>query len=161
VAEVLPGADDHRDPGRIDELALAEVDQQRLAGSERLLQRALQFGGGAEVELAAHGDDPDTVLQRSRRSLEGPWTHARDATAANPGRSDRYTASRPGMNRLRCGRYARRRREDQMVQARQYTAASNRLPNVNASKEDRSGLEMSLPANAENVAVVRHALAGL
>ena len=33
--------------------------------------------------------------------------------------------------------------------------------NVNATKEDRSGLEMSLPANAENVAVVRHALAGL
>lgn len=33
--------------------------------------------------------------------------------------------------------------------------------NVNATKEDRSGLEMSLPASAENVAVVRHALAGL
>ena len=33
--------------------------------------------------------------------------------------------------------------------------------NVNATKEDRTGLEMSLPANAENVAVVRHALAGL
>jgi anti-sigma regulatory factor (Ser/Thr protein kinase) len=32
---------------------------------------------------------------------------------------------------------------------------------VNATNEDRSGLEMSLPANAENVAVVRHALAGL
>jgi anti-sigma regulatory factor (Ser/Thr protein kinase) len=33
--------------------------------------------------------------------------------------------------------------------------------NVNATKEDRSGLEMTLPANADNVAVVRHALAGL
>ena len=32
---------------------------------------------------------------------------------------------------------------------------------MNATNEDRSGLEMSLPANAENVAVVRHALAGL
>jgi serine/threonine-protein kinase RsbW len=36
-----------------------------------------------------------------------------------------------------------------------------RLTNVNATNDDRSGLEMSLPANAENVAVVRHALAGL
>jgi serine/threonine-protein kinase RsbW len=35
------------------------------------------------------------------------------------------------------------------------------IPNVNATNDDRSGLEMSLPANAENVAVVRHALAGL
>ncbi|HEY1852945.1 MAG TPA: ATP-binding protein [Solirubrobacterales bacterium] len=32
---------------------------------------------------------------------------------------------------------------------------------MNATNDDRSGLEMSLPANAENVAVVRHALAGL
>jgi anti-sigma regulatory factor (Ser/Thr protein kinase) len=32
---------------------------------------------------------------------------------------------------------------------------------VNATTEDRSGLQMSLPARAENVAVVRHALAGL
>jgi serine/threonine-protein kinase RsbW len=35
------------------------------------------------------------------------------------------------------------------------------LFNVNTTKEDQSGLEMSLPANAENVAVVRHALAGM
>jgi serine/threonine-protein kinase RsbW len=33
--------------------------------------------------------------------------------------------------------------------------------NVNTTTEDRSGLQMSLPAKAENVAVVRHALAGL
>ena len=33
--------------------------------------------------------------------------------------------------------------------------------NVNTTTEDRSGLQMSLPARAENVAVVRHALAGL
>jgi serine/threonine-protein kinase RsbW len=32
--------------------------------------------------------------------------------------------------------------------------------NVNTTTEDRSGLQMSLPARAENVAVVRHALAG-
>jgi serine/threonine-protein kinase RsbW len=32
---------------------------------------------------------------------------------------------------------------------------------VNVTNDDRSRLEMSLPANAENVAVVRHALAGL
>jgi len=32
---------------------------------------------------------------------------------------------------------------------------------VNTTTEDRSGLQMSLPARAENVAVVRHALAGL
>src|ERR1700754_1495831 len=32
---------------------------------------------------------------------------------------------------------------------------------VNPTTDERSGLEMSLPANAENVAVVRHALAGL
>jgi serine/threonine-protein kinase RsbW len=31
---------------------------------------------------------------------------------------------------------------------------------VNTTTEDRSGLQMSLPARAENVAVVRHALAG-
>jgi anti-sigma regulatory factor (Ser/Thr protein kinase) len=35
------------------------------------------------------------------------------------------------------------------------------FPNVNSTNDDRSGLEMSLPASAENVAVVRHALAGL
>jgi anti-sigma regulatory factor (Ser/Thr protein kinase) len=35
------------------------------------------------------------------------------------------------------------------------------LKNVNTTTEDRSGLHMSLPAKAENVAVVRHALAGL
>src|SRR3954451_18248175 len=33
--------------------------------------------------------------------------------------------------------------------------------NVNMTTEDRTGLQMSLPARAENVAVVRHALAGL
>lgn len=33
--------------------------------------------------------------------------------------------------------------------------------NVNTTTEDRTGLQMSLPARAENVAVVRHALAGL
>jgi serine/threonine-protein kinase RsbW len=33
--------------------------------------------------------------------------------------------------------------------------------NVNTNTEDRTGLMMSLPARAENVAVVRHALAGL
>jgi anti-sigma regulatory factor (Ser/Thr protein kinase) len=32
---------------------------------------------------------------------------------------------------------------------------------LNTSTDDRSGLQMSLPARAENVAVVRHALAGL
>ena len=32
---------------------------------------------------------------------------------------------------------------------------------MNTTTEDRSGLQMSLPARAENVAVVRHALAGL
>jgi serine/threonine-protein kinase RsbW len=32
---------------------------------------------------------------------------------------------------------------------------------VNTTTDDRSGLQMSLPAKAENVAVVRHALAGL
>src|SRR5918994_2241370 len=32
---------------------------------------------------------------------------------------------------------------------------------LNTSTNDRSGLQMSLPAKAENVAVVRHALAGL
>src|SRR6476659_3232672 len=32
---------------------------------------------------------------------------------------------------------------------------------VNSTTDDRSGLQMSLPARAENVAVVRHALAGL
>lgn len=32
---------------------------------------------------------------------------------------------------------------------------------MNETNDDRSGLEMSLPASAENVAVVRHALAGL
>ena len=32
---------------------------------------------------------------------------------------------------------------------------------LNSSTKDRSGLQMSLPARAENVAVVRHALAGL
>jgi anti-sigma regulatory factor (Ser/Thr protein kinase) len=35
------------------------------------------------------------------------------------------------------------------------------LENVNTTTDDRSGLEMSLPAQAGNVAVVRHALAGL
>jgi serine/threonine-protein kinase RsbW len=35
------------------------------------------------------------------------------------------------------------------------------LVNLNTTTEDRSGLQMSLPARAENVAVVRHALAGL
>lgn len=33
--------------------------------------------------------------------------------------------------------------------------------NVNTTTEDRPGLQMSLPARAENVAVARHALAGL
>jgi serine/threonine-protein kinase RsbW len=33
--------------------------------------------------------------------------------------------------------------------------------NLNMTTDDRSGLQMSLPARAENVAVVRHALAGL
>src|SRR5215217_3177511 len=32
---------------------------------------------------------------------------------------------------------------------------------LNTSTNERSGLQMSLPARAENVAVVRHALAGL
>src|SRR5664279_4627703 len=32
---------------------------------------------------------------------------------------------------------------------------------VNTTTDDRSGLQMALPARAENVAVVRHALAGL
>jgi serine/threonine-protein kinase RsbW len=36
-----------------------------------------------------------------------------------------------------------------------------RLELLNTSTNDRSGLQMSLPARAENVAVVRHALAGL
>lgn len=35
------------------------------------------------------------------------------------------------------------------------------LANVNTTTDDRSGLQMALPARAENVAVVRHALAGL
>jgi len=33
--------------------------------------------------------------------------------------------------------------------------------NVNTTTDDRSGLQMSLPARADNVAVVRHSLAGL
>jgi serine/threonine-protein kinase RsbW len=35
------------------------------------------------------------------------------------------------------------------------------LLDVTTTTDDRSGLQMSLPARAENVAVVRHALAGL
>jgi anti-sigma regulatory factor (Ser/Thr protein kinase) len=38
---------------------------------------------------------------------------------------------------------------------------AQRLEYVNANTDDRPGLRMSLPARAENVAVARHALAGL
>lgn len=40
-------------------------------------------------------------------------------------------------------------------------AATRNALSVIKTSEDRSGLQMSLPARAENVAVVRHALAGL
>src|ERR1700744_6680026 len=38
---------------------------------------------------------------------------------------------------------------------------SRGLENLSITNDDRSGLQMSLPARAENVAVVRHAIAGL
>ena len=42
-----------------------------------------------------------------------------------------------------------------------WVRVATRSDNVNTTAEDRSGLELSLPARAENVAVVRHALAGM
>lgn len=51
--------------------------------------------------------------------------------------------------------YARRRYFDEAFRR------LGAVKNVNMTTEDRSGLQMSLPARAENVAVVRHALAGL
>ena len=46
-----------------------------------LLERALEFGGGAEVELAADGDDADAVLELGGGYLEWGRIHALDATA--------------------------------------------------------------------------------
>ena len=50
-----------------------------------------------------------------------------------------------------------------MLAARPTTASGawGLAKDVNTTTDDRSGLQMSLPARAENVAVVRHALAGL
>ena len=77
AVEPLPGAHDQGDPGRVDELALGEVDQDRgVVGRDRLLERALQLGGGAEVELAAHGDDADPAVELGGGCLEGRRIHA-------------------------------------------------------------------------------------
>jgi serine/threonine-protein kinase RsbW len=51
--------------------------------------------------------------------------------------------------------YARRDTDDER------SSAWGLAKNVNTTTDERSGLQMSLPARAENVAVVRHALAGL
>lgn len=74
--QALPGADDEGDAGGIDELALGEVDQDRsLVAVERLVERALEFGSGAEVELATNGDRSHSVLELADFDLEGGWIH--------------------------------------------------------------------------------------
>jgi D-mannonate dehydratase len=76
VIEALPGADDQRDPSRINELALREVDKQRaFAALKRFLKRTLQIGSGAEIKLTADGDRPDTLFKISDLYLEGSGIH--------------------------------------------------------------------------------------
>src|SRR6185312_9129796 len=65
------------DPGRVDELAIGEVDQDRITfRGDRLLERALQIRSGAEVELSAHDDDANSVVKLGGGRLEWSRIHA-------------------------------------------------------------------------------------
>lgn len=76
AVETLPGADDQSDPGGVDELTLREVDEDRaLVVLERMVERSLEFRGSAEVELAAHGDRADALLEIPDLYLERGWSH--------------------------------------------------------------------------------------
>lgn len=89
-------------------------------------------------------------------------THA-DPTAAGLG-FHRHGLPDPGRGmKIRGGaeRYARPDFKEAHGRFRRWRRGALGLANVNTTTDDRSGLQMALPAKAENVAVVRHALAGL
>lgn len=76
AVEALPGADDQGDPGGVDELALGEIDEDRtLTALESLVERTLEFRGSTEVELAAHRDRTDALLEIPDLYLERGWSH--------------------------------------------------------------------------------------
>lgn len=76
AVEALPGADDEGDPGGVDELAAGEVHQQRpLAAVQSLVERALQLGSGAEVELPANRNRSNAAFELSNLYLEGGGIH--------------------------------------------------------------------------------------
>jgi hypothetical protein len=77
AVELLPGPDDQGDPGRVDELALGEVDDDRgVPRSDGVFERPLEFGGGTEVELATDCDDANSVIELRGRCLERRRIHA-------------------------------------------------------------------------------------
>src|SRR5262249_35869222 len=74
--EALPSADDQGDPGGVDELAFGEVDQDRSSATlKRPLERLLEVGRRAEVELAADRDRRYATLDGTHRHLKGSWIH--------------------------------------------------------------------------------------
>ena len=58
----LAAADQHRDPGRVEELAGGEVDDHP-PGPLGAVDRRLDLLGDGEVELTGDGDDADAVLE--------------------------------------------------------------------------------------------------
>src|ERR1044072_2426218 len=85
AVEALPGAHDQRDPGRVDELALAEVeDDFRSRLGKRPLELLLQLGRGIHVELAAHCEGADAVLELLAVDLVRNRAHGADPTSARP-----------------------------------------------------------------------------
>ena len=76
AVEPLPGAHDQGDPGRVDELALGEVEHDRGAGiRERLVELPLELRRRVHVQLAADGEGANAVLELLALHLEGNRAH--------------------------------------------------------------------------------------
>lgn len=76
AVEALPGTDDESDSGGIDELAAREIDQYRtLAALECLLERPVEVGGGAEIQLSLHGNGANSLFELADLYLEGGGVH--------------------------------------------------------------------------------------
>src|SRR4029077_16926512 len=76
AVEPLPGPHDQRDPGRVDELALGEVEHDRGAGvRERFVELPLEFRRRAHIELATDCEGADAAFELLALHLEGNWAH--------------------------------------------------------------------------------------
>ena len=130
-------------------------DDRALAGGD-LLEAVLQLGSGVHVELAAHGEGSNPVLELLRFGPQTAPDSRADPSAANP-RSRRrclppaWLLGSPGCES----------RADMLGAPGKFPSGDCGMAETSTISEQPRGLQMSLPAKAENVAVVRHALAGL